>query len=843
MFLRKKGIYFLFFLALEGFPIPLVDWLSSQGENVSIRDYLAFLRSNPSAMIFSWRERDGEWKRIRFQIKGNSLEASNQLFLVRITPSIYKGGLLLSTKITALKTLNTPYELLLSSPFEPKNWERQFYPRLPYLILPSHAPATIRFLAEKNDWTKLEELGVYFYPFGILENRFHFLLWGSLDIGRYALLTPNLVPNHIPAFCLRPLKIEEGKLFGFELFIKSFPKSKFPRYRDVLRWYIENWKDSDPLTGTILGKAKDILESKRKNHRPLPWGNLAGFPGGEPIADEEGNFNEWGRYLSEGWKRQKIGNCWYYAWHRWDETYPTEGEWIGETGFKNSGEKIKAYIKALLSAGIHPFLYFRQLLAREGLKENAPPCREWVGINEKGETPWGYEWTPSPENAKLIGFEKVHCIPGDFGNDSYRLWYLENLKRCVDFYKPAGIAFDMGWAYPNSAVFSRANPDTSNPHAVVRLQADVWNWLRKKHPDMRIITNEAPGVPSQLFADGILIEGGFAAGKTELDYEAAKAIPTTVISYEYPSNYAPFLQALDKNKAQFLVIKYRAKGIAKSEDYALHISEGTVGREATAIKLSELQADGEWHTATIDLRLIPNVEKIRGMALQVQCADGLAYLDIAYIAFSASPTPPHSPEESSLNAFPSFIDNRFLHFWQSHWEWLGNPARDFRVAKENDYIRFEVKGKGLGMKWEFVASRGIIAQEYLKILSLGACIGGDIRYPFPLILSFSAEAMAVPPITDSRRLEVKDERIWASGWEDKEKLLIALYNNSAEAVQSSLELKGDMLPKLRRDKIVVLNPYGEPLHYEEVKPKGNELRFELPPRGGILILPSQALED
>ncbi len=831
-----------FFLVQGGFSTSLIDWLIQREDRLSIKDFLSYYRSNPSSLTFSWREKDTEWHSSTFQIKGNVLEASVPFFFVRLTPSIYKGGLLLSCKISLKQESNSPYELLLSAPFKPKSWERQFYPRLPYLILPPDSPATIRFLAIENDWTELQELGVYFYPFGVLENKTHFLLWGSIDIGKYALLTPNLLPNNIPAMCLRPLKLKMSDTLTLDLFIKSFPKAKFPRYRDVLRWYIENWKDSDPLTGAILGNAKAILEHKRKNPRRLPWGNLAGFPGGEPIADEEGNLNEWGEHLSKGWKAQKIGNCWYYAWHRWDETYPTEGEWIGEMGVKNSPEKIKGYIKALLSVGVHPFLYFRQLLAQEGLRDDGPPYKDWVAINEKGKVLWGYEWAPSAENAKLIGYEKLHLLPADFGNDSFRLWFLENLKRCIDLYQPAGIAFDMGWAYPNSAMFSRANPDTSNPHAVLRLQADVWNWLREKHPKKRIITNEAPGIPSQLFADGILIEGGFAAGKTELDYEAAKAIPTTVISYEYPSIYRGFIQALDKNQKRFLIVKYRAKGIEPSEDYAIYITEGVPGREATAIKLSELLADGEWHIAVVDLDTIPNVEKIKGLALQVQCADDYAYLDVAFIAFSSSPTPT-SPSESPLNTFPSFLDNRFASFWLSHREWLQNPSQDFAVKRESDYIRFEVKGKGLGMKWEFLAYKGLIAQEYMKVLSLGACIGGDVWYPFPEILSFSAEAMAIPPITDSFRLEVKDKRIWASGWEDDEKLLIAVYNKSDETVSGSLRLKSDMVKKARRNKTILLNSYGEPILGGEVAIEESEIKFQIPPKGALLTLPHIGEEE
>ncbi|MBC7327343.1 hypothetical protein H5T87_04420 [bacterium] len=839
--MKKLMLLSILLIYSFSFSTNLLELIAQKGENIKIDDFLALLSNEPTSLLFGWRENGADWHLLRFTtIKGTKLYAEDSYFSLELSPQLKKGGLSINCKIIPKRDLEGEHELLLTAPFEPSHWDRQFYPRLPYLVLPPDSPATIRFLAKENDWTELQELGVYFYPFGILENRNHFILWGSLDIGKFALLTPNLIPNHIPAICLRPLKISRTQPLSFELFLKSFPKSKFPKYRDVLRWYIQNWEDSDPLTSSKLSKARAILEAKTKNPRRLPWGNLAGFPGGEPIADEQGKLNEWGKHLLMGWKSQKIGSCWYYAWHGWDETYPTEGEWIGEVGFKNSAEKIRGYIRALLNVGVHPFLYFRQFVAKEGLKEDEPPYKDWAAINERGQVPWGYEWAPSKENAQLIGYDRIHCLPADFGNDSFRLWYLENLKRCIDYYEPAGIAFDMGWAYPSSAVFSRANPNSSNPHAVVRLQADVYEWLAKKHPQMRIITNEAPGVPSQLFSDGILIEGGFAVGKSELDYEAAKAIPTTVISFEYPSQYANLLQPLDKNERPYLIIKYRAEGLAISDDYAIHITENIPGREGTAISLRQLNADSNWHIATVDLRPLTQVEKIKGFAIQVQSASEKAYIDIAYICFSPSPEISEpAPQTFPFNTFPSYIDSRFISFYQSHPEWLQNPATNFSLRREGDFLRFEVIGKGQGMKWGFLAHRGLIAQEYMKVLSLGACIGGDLWYPFKEILSFSAEAMSVPPITDSHRITLPDDRIWASGWEDEKELLLAIYNNSEEFVKSSLKLTGDVEKKLAKCKAVMLNKLGEPIEQLSIQIKGKEVKFELPPKSAILLAPKE----
>lgn len=827
----------LFLIPSLSFPFTLIDLLTQKGENLKLQDFLNYIKVNPSSLIFSWREKDGEWHQLQFQVVGKILQAEDSLFNVKIIPSIFKSGLEISCEIKPKQESDAPLELLLSSIFDPSKWERQFYPRLPYLVLPPSSPANIRFLAEENDWTELKEWpAVFFYPFGILENNTHFLLWGSLDIGKFALLTPNLIPNHIPAICFRPRSLKKNETLKLELFIKSFPKNKFPRYRDVLRWYIENWRDSDPLTGEILKNARNIISLKEKLRRTLPTGNLVGFPGGEQVSDGEGNLNDWGRYKLQGWQELKIGNLWYYAWHRWDETYPTEGEWVGETNHRIKADLLKSDLEALLKAEIHPFLYFRQFLTAEGTYKDKLPYKDWIAVNERGQTPPGYSYRFNPDNAKLVGVEEVHCFPADFGNDSFRLWYYENLKKCIEFYQPAGIAFDMGWAYGNAHVYSRANPRTSNPHAVVRLQADVWNWLREKHPQMRIITNEAYGLPSQLFADGILIEGGAPAGKEELDYESAKAIPTQVISYEYPTNYTGMLQYIDKKERPYLIVKYRAKGIEAGGDYAIHITEGVPGREATAISLREIIADGEWHTATVDLRKIKNVEMVKGIAIQVQSKEESAYFDIAFIAFSPLPNQPEKEKEIPLNRLPSYIDEGCISFWQSRPDWLQNPSKDFSLIRGEGFTRFEVKGKGLGMKWGFNTLKGIIAQRYMKVLSWGACIGGDVWWtPSKEMLSFSAKAMGMFPITDSRKIVSRDKRVFASGWEDDKDVLIAVYNNSDEEINSSLLLDGNLVKKLRNSSFIFLNAFGEPEFKERRKITSKEISIHLPPRFGLLI--------
>lgn len=803
----------------------LVEWIVSKQGKIGKEEFAFYLLQKPSALALRWRQREGEWKTLGpWRKSGGGFIAEDPYFSAFLSASPYKGGLLISCEVTAKQEVSEPLEILLSSTFQPNQWTRQFYPRLPYLILPPTASWNIKFLASSNDWTELKEWpGAYFYPFGVLENEKFFLLWGSLDIGRFALLSPNLIPENIPALAFRPLSLKRDEKFSLQLFLKLFPKSDF-RYRDVLRWYLQNCQNSDPLT-------KNLFSFKERSRR-LPEGNLAGFSP-LPITDAEGNLTESGKGYLKHFRSRRIGSLWYYAWHRWDETYPTAGSWWGETG-KHTAEEIKIYLRALRANGLHPLLYFRQFLAEEGVKENKPPYKDWIGRDERGNPSSGYQYPLPPEAKEEIGIDKVHCSAGDFGNDSFRNWYIEAIKRCMDVYQPAGIAFDMGWACATNWQFSHANPRTSASHGILRLQMEIWEWLNRKYPDMRIIINEAYGTPSQLYADGVLIEGGFAVGKTELDYESAKAVPTTVISFEYPSLYMGRLQGVSTKERSFLVMRYRAKGIAKSDDYAVYVSENVVGREGTAIKLSDLIADGEWHTITVDLRNIPQVEDLKGIAFQVQAEEEEAWIDVDYIYLGTSAEDRPREGEESLYKFPVLLDERNFFCWIPEPTWLRNPSSTYALERVGEFVRFYVKGKGLGMKWRFAGERGLVAQEYMKVLALGACIGGDIEM-FEGLLAFSARAMAMRPIIDWRRLDSLDEKIYASGWEDARGVLVAVYNTKEEVAEASIRLSSDLVRKLEDGRIVVLNMWGSKVGEEKVRIEKGVMRARVPPKGGLLI--------
>ena len=96
------------------------------------------------------------------------------------------------------------------------------------------------------------------------------------------------------------------------------------------------------------------------------------------------------RALEELVSRRRIGPIWFQGWGPWDESYPTEGEWLTEFWFPTSAEKVRAEIAWERENGLSPLMYFRQFLTEEGVHDDRPPYRAWLGRDENGDRmAWG----------------------------------------------------------------------------------------------------------------------------------------------------------------------------------------------------------------------------------------------------------------------------------------------------------------------------------------------------------------------------------------------------------------------------------------------------------------------
>ena len=73
--------------------------------------------------------------------------------------------------------------------------------------------------------------------------------------------------------------------------------------------------------------------------------------------------------------------------------------------------------------------------------------------------------------------------------------YIRFIKKCVEFYEPDGVGYDMNWQVHKE---------------IVKLQAEIYRWLQREYPDEKkwVIVDYGFGTPSQLYADALISEFG-----------------------------------------------------------------------------------------------------------------------------------------------------------------------------------------------------------------------------------------------------------------------------------------------------------------------------------------------
>ena len=748
----------------------------------------------------------------------------------------------LTVVLTARRDEPLQYHIRLSAPFSASDWTRQFYPLLTYRILPPDQATTVRFLASADDATPAPDSPhVVYYPFGVLESDREFLLWGSLDPGKYLVLTPNADPGCIPCATFRPKTLRAGQEFRFALTLKRFAKPA-NKYRDVLRWYLAHLQNTDPLTRDIL---KYTPGTPVRHTKP---GNLFGGTG----ALFGGSFWIDGKPT---WQSAGLGKLWFQGWGDWQETYPTPSrgagvspavEWWTESGTHMTAVQVQAEVAKLKAAGIAPLMYCRQFLAEEGTYDDKPPFKSWLGRDETGKPAvWSAGDKAPAALTEHFGIKTLSQSGADFGNADFLKWYIARVKAVVDTYNPGGIAWDMGWATPATWQFSHSNPGTAMCHGELRAQAELWDYLQRNHPDMQVIASEAPGTPSQLFAHGVLLEGGSIAGKGELDYEAAKALGTTIIAYEYPDQYATRCEPLDVTKYHYCAFRYKARNMRTGDgDYVVYLSEGIPGKEGCLIPNRDIVADDQWHTIVADCAKVPTVKGLKMIAFGEFASDkGDAHIQVEYIRFTdqpdGSPVVAGDGRPRPASAFPLEIRFTDSEAWSSRPEYLPGAAADKAGLTVADGIAdFSVGTPGKGNRWLYTMTSSATAGELMMVLGYGACLGGGIAEGLPELYSFSAQAMGLPLLVDSAAIQTTN-MLTASAWAGDGRLLIAAYNapnSSAAGGTVTVRLPADETKHWaapRAVTVLTLGPNGRPIRRTKTTAK--------PDAGGLLTFHVAAL--
>lgn len=441
-------------------------------------------------------------------------------------------------RVEYLKDDDAQFEAGVSQAYQPKQWRRHLYVDVNRTTRAwqMEERGYERYYDALWDTTTArrgpdEPLYRARYPYGILERADRFLVWGILDLNCFAILSPNRLGG-IPSFCISPKGIKAGEGYTFNFTYKVLPRPPH-ELADACRWYAENCYSTNRLTRGIVTLPRDLKP------RTIATGNvMSGFyPPCWPNREREK------ARVRQNAKKMGAVHLWYGPWFPWTEDHPTKGRWYIEGDFWQTAEGVKAEIKQLQRQGFHVYLYVRQLRQTAAFYDDRPPYRDWLYLTREG-FPWNFTFTglPSPDireripeavkkaYGEAVQGEWTTCAYIDLCNDDARKWLTREIKNALDYYQPAGVAWDMGWGDVQSAPCIR-HPGDGLHHASVRIQYDIWKWVQKKHPRMRMVLNESKGSPSQLYAHAMMFEAGDHID--EIAAESVKCYRTALTALYY----------------------------------------------------------------------------------------------------------------------------------------------------------------------------------------------------------------------------------------------------------------------------------------------------------------------
>ncbi len=375
---------------------------------------------------------------------------------------------------------------------------------------------------------------------------------------------------------------------------------------------------------------------------------------------------------------------------------------------------------------------------------------------------------PRPE--LLGGAEKVYWTCADFGQQDCREWYVEMVKKCIDFYRPKGLAWDMGF----SSAYSVGAPEVGLGNGTLWIQATIYNWLKEKYPEMRVATNESFLSPSALFGDCILIEGAWRVGKkSELDYQMAKGFGKTIFSLQLIDDY--LIQLIpEKNTRQYTHLRVKAR--------AEHLLEA--GVVIGDLLKSGLKPDGTWQTVMVPY----SRDTLRGYGVGVRTGDDNGgWLEVAEAALVSDD--PNVPPMVLFGA-----DTRAEDFVTSR-KWHHREPGVGRVENTDDGIKVSVDG--VNRAYDAFTIEAVRQEWYdinLKVLGLGA-ICSDAQVPALRELNaFSGQLAAMRHLSDRKLIYNAPDGVYGTFWARDDRTAGAIYNGTAEPQALELLLDRTVFP-------------------------------------------------
>ena len=644
------------------------------------------------------------------------------------------------------------WQLGLRGVFRADEWRDTIFFSFPASRRPPEATVRAQFFQAPDD-LGAKNMNTW-YPCAVTEDDERFLLWGSYDLGAFALLTPNDIAWRLPAMQRTPTMLKAGEAAVFEFNYAVFPKSDH-EFTQVMRHYIDHVYSSNPLLTSHVKRPE--VAGRHFTEGAMAWYHPQGVPVG---------YDGWREAMLE----RNSNNVWYSWWANWTEEALTEGDWYTYDTRHLSATGVKEEIAYMKSKGLNVYLYFRQFLAENGTYEDHAPYKIWLGRDAEGHRQPFIDF-PVPHPEFLGGQEKVYWTCADFGNPQYRKWYIEMVKRAVDFYLPSGIAWDMGFG----GAYSRADPAGGLGNGTLLVQAEIWEWLRTAHPEMRVVSNECFFSPTALFADAILIEGAWdVAHKGDLDYLAAKAFDTTLFSLQLVDDYVIQAAPLTDLKP-YTHFEARIRGE--------HLKQLHLGGEAVA---AGFVPNGTWQTVLIPVK--SDGFRVFGVFLQAD-GQGEAWAEVASVKLvnENDPAKNHTILDSAALSPLDFM---------IYEKWVSMPTEG-HCTKVGDALRFTALQPNGNAYWHCIAPiRDKLLAINLRVTALGA-ICSDMQLPeLHELNQFSAKLAAMRHLSQKKLIYDAPKGVFGTFWQRESAVSGAIYNSTGENRPVALRLAREAFPAL-----------------------------------------------
>lgn len=263
------------------------------------------------------------------------------------------------------------------------------------------------------------------------------------------------------------------------------------------------------------------------------------------------------------------------------------------------------------------------------------------------------------------------------------------------------LAVDVGELTDAMVVSALAVQVQADAHGAASLQIDRLEWKRKPPTNAELLRHTEPEAKQPDWVSPLQsadwqpeptwLHNPAAKHRHHVEIEADQNLFRVETAGKGMKWHWAFPDPLDLAGRRYLVLRYRAEGVAPTGDYALSLLGVPLATDSpvavTAFGASEFIADGRWRTLHLDTRwLASQYRRIDGFAIQVQAAAPDAHLEIA--AITLTNTEQYAPLSDLLDwrsgsaeeAFTPVVLDDVVHEARSAWlerfrlhEWFDSP--------------------------------------------------------------------------------------------------------------------------------------------------------------------------